>query len=328
MKYKIGVTTSQEYPVRVDKFLNGLTGVDASVEEVDMPFRKLTDEETREIVPKLEPYEAILVRSGIFTAEILHALPNLKVICVHGAGVDQIDYEEAAKLNIAVLNTPGANANGVIELTMALMLIQTRNLYTSIYRLKNLGDWTGGKICGRELDKKILGLFGAGRIGLEVARRAAAFGMHVKVYDPYLMHKIEMESVEVCEKLDEMLGSADIISLHAPLTEQTKYVVNKESIAKMKDGVIVINTSRGGLINEKDLYAALACHKVGAAALDVFETEPATSDNPLFKLDNVIVTPHIGGSTQESLENVAFMAGEEIKGYLNTGESKYIVNKQ
>lgn len=327
MRYKIGVTTSQEYPVRVDKFLDGLIGVDASVEEIDMPFRELTEEETREIVPKLEPYEALLVRSGIFTSEILRSLPNLKVICVHGAGVDQIDCKEAAKLGIAVLNTPGANANGVIELTMALMLIQTRNLFTSIYRLKNLGDWTGGKICGKELNKKILGLFGAGRIGLEVARRAVAFGMKVKIYDPYLTNKIEMNGVEVCEELDDMLRSADIISLHAPLTEQTKYVVNKASIAKMKDGVIIINTSRGGLVNEEELYDALICHKVGAASLDVFETEPASSDNPLFKLDNVIVTPHIGGSTQESLENVAFMAGKEIKGYLNTGESKYIVNK-
>lgn len=250
------------------------------------------------------------------------------MICVHGAGVDQIDCNEAAKLGIQVLNTPGANANGVIELTMALMLIQSRNLFTSIYRLKKLGDWTGGKICGGELNKKVLGLFGAGRIGLEVARRAVTFGMQVKIYDPYLTREIDIKSVEVCKELGDMLESADVLSLHAPLTEQTKHVVNKESIRKMKDGVIIVNTSRGGLINEKDLYDALICRKVGAAALDVFETEPASSENVLFKLDNVIVTPHIGGSTRESLENVAFMAGKEIMSYLDTGDSKYVVNKK
>lgn len=325
MTYKIGVTFSQEYPVYVKSFCRGLNGT-YDVEEIEMPFRDLTKQEIDIIIPRLKPYDAILVRSGIFTSTILRSLPNLRVICVHGAGYDQIDYNEAAKLGIAVLNTPGANANAVIELTMTLMLIQVRNLYESIYHLKAGHNWESAKICGGELSGKVLGLLGAGKIGFEVAKRATMFGMKVNIYDPYLSNNNFENGLNFCSCLDEMLINADIISLHAPLTDQTRHIICGSTIAKMKRGAIVINTSRGGLINEKDLYDALVSQKISAAALDVFETEPIDIHNKLLDLSNVIATPHIGGSTVESLEKVAYMAGQEIREFLETGKSKFIVN--
>ena len=150
--------------------------------------------------------------------------------------------------------------------------------------------------------------------------------MKVNIYDPYLSNNNFENGLNFCSCLDEMLINADIISLHAPLTDQTRHIICGSTIAKMKRGAIVINTSRGGLINEKDLYDALVSQKISAAALDVFETEPIDIHNKLLDLSNVIATPHIGGSTVESLEKVAYMAGQEIREFLETGKSKFIVN--
>ena len=257
---------------------------------------------------------------------MLKQLDQLKVICVHGAGYDQIDVNSAEKLGICVLNTPGANANAVIELTIGLMLALQRNLYNSMFAFKYEHNWTKAKCLGQELNGKTLGLFGFGKIGGGVAQRALALKMRVKVYDPYINSSIGMENVELCGNLDDMLGESHIISLHAPLTPQTQHIINRETFSKMRDGALLVNTSRGGLVNEQDLYEAIVKGKIGGAALDVFESEPISSDSQLYKLKNIIITPHVGGSTVEALENVAEMASEEIKTYLETKQAKYRVN--
>jgi D-3-phosphoglycerate dehydrogenase len=325
MKYKIAVTTSDVYPVRMDK-VEGVFKDSADIKEVQMPFRELNKAEIKEFKPKFEECDGILVRSGVFSEGLLQELKKLKVICVHGAGYDQIDVKAAEKLGIAVLNTPGANANAVIELTIGLMLTVQRRLYYSTCALKNDNDWTKAKCLGRELKGKTLGLFGFGKIGRGVAKCALALGMDVKVYDPYIKKIEGMDEVELCEDQDCLLSASDVLSLHAPLTRQTKHVMNKATFSKMRDGALLISTSRGGLVNEGDLYEALVSGKLGGAGLDVFESEPINCDNPLYKLENVIITPHIGGSTVEALENVAEMASEEIKAYLETEHSEYMVN--
>lgn len=322
MKYKIGVTTSPEYPVIMDKVRSVFKNV-ALAEEIEMPFRQLSKSEVDSFAQILKPYDALLVRSGVFSSDILKQLNQLKVICVHGAGYDQIDVNSAEKLGICVLNTPGANANAVIELTIGLMLALQRNLYDSMFMFKHEHNWTKAKRLGQELNGKTLGLFGFGKIGYGVAQRALALRMKVKVYDPYITSPTEMENVELCGNLDHMLGESHIISLHAPLTPQTRHVINEEAFSKMRDGALLVNTSRGGLVNEQDLYEALLKGKLGGAALDVFESEPISSDCPLYKLKNVIITPHVGGSTIEALENVAEMASKEIKTYLETKKTKY-----
>ena len=325
MKYKIGVTISPEYPVKMDKVRSVFEGI-AVAEEIDIPFRSLSNSEIEDFAQILRPYDALLVRSGVFSYELLKRLDRLKVICVHGAGYDQIDVNAAEKLGICVLNTPGANANAVIELTIGLMLALQRNLYDSMFAFKHEHNWIKAKCLGHELNGKTLGLFGFGKIGFGVAHRALALGMNVKVYDPYIKQSIGIQDVELCRCLDPVLEASHILSLHAPLTQQTKHIINKKTLDKMRDGALLVNTSRGGLVNEKDLYEALVTGKLGGAALDVFEFEPISPDSPLYRLKNVIITPHVGGSTVEALENVAEMASEEIKTYLETKQAKYKVN--
>lgn len=321
MKYHVGVTVSPEYPVNMDKVKAVLNNC-ALIDEIDMPFRPLSVTEAGCYIEKLKPYDALLVRSGILSADILKHLSNLKIICVHGAGYDQIDITEAAKQNIPVLNTPGANANAVVELTFGLMLGLQRQLLRSALIFQYQNDWEKAKCCGHELYGKTLGLLGLGKIGYGVAQRALAFGMNVKVYDPYLRYLPE-ENIIVSQALDDMLSDSDIVSLHAPLTPETHHIINKNILAKMKRGSFLINTSRGGLINEHDLYDSLINGHIGGAALDVFEFEPVTN-NRLRNLSNIIMTPHIGGSTQEALENVAMMASEQIRIFL---ENHKIYNK-
>ena len=231
MKYKIGVTVSPEYPVKMDKVKNVFKNT-AITEQIEMPFRQLSNSEIDNFAQILRPYDALLVRSGIFSYDILKQLDQLKVICVHGAGYDQIDVNSAEKLGICVLNTPGANANAVIELTIGLMLALQRNLYNSMFAFKYEHNWTKAKCLGQELNGKTLGLFGFGKIGGGVAQRALALKMRVKVYDPYINSSIGMENVELCGNLDDMLGESHIISLHAPLTPQTQHIINRETFQK------------------------------------------------------------------------------------------------
>lgn len=329
-EYKIAVTSSAEYPVRID-CLNDIFKDYATVDDIEMPFRTLNLTEIESFAKKLLPYDAILVRSGIFDENLLSKLPKLKVICVHGAGYDQINIDSADKNRIYVLNVPGANAKSVIELTIGLMLTSIRKLYDSIFHLKYERDWNAAKKNGSELYGKKLGIIGFGKIGQGVAQIATSFGMEIKAYDPYIS-KLSYEKkqngngVVICEDLNEIFINSDVISLHLPLNDQTKNIINRQNLCLMKNNCILINTSRGPLINEDDLYEALSKKRIAGAALDVFSTEPIDSQNKLFNLDNVILTPHIGGSTNEALERIAKIAGKNIFAFLKTQQPINLVN--
>ena len=327
-KYQVAVTSSNEYPVRTD-CLSDIFKNFATVDNIKMPFKKLDCTETDLFVKMLMPYDAILVRSGIFDETLLKKLINLKMICVHGAGYDQINIESANKYGIYVSNVPGANANSVIELTIGLMLIAVRKLYDSIFQLKYNRDWNKAKINGSELCGKKLGIIGFGKIGQGVAERAISLGLEIKAYDPYINKQScsnMQDKINICENIDDIFFDSDIITLHLPLTAETKDIINKNNIIKMKNNCMLINTSRGPLINENDLFEALIHKKIGGAALDVFSTEPINLQSKLFGLDNVILTPHIGGSTNEALERIAKLAGEIIYSFLKTKKADNLVN--
>ncbi len=326
MKLKVSVTTSAEYPVSMAEVKN-VFGDRAIIEEVNMPFRKLLSEEIPVYIEKLKDSNGILVRAGVFEKELLKGLDSLQIIGVHGAGYDQIDINAAAKLGIAVVNAPGANAVAATELTFGLILCAQRQLFSSMSELKNNKDWILAKKNGRELSEKKLGLLGLGRIGFGVATRARAFGMEILAYDPYFNGQLENTGITLVNDIESIFKQADIISLHMPLSDETKHIINTKSLSMMKQHCIIVNASRGELINEQDLCNALKANTIGGAALDVFEAEPPEANSELYSLPNVIMTPHIGGSTFEALDKVARMAATDMHRFLVTNEQvKQLVN--
>ncbi|AEH51875.1 D-2-hydroxyacid dehydrogenase [Pseudothermotoga thermarum] len=260
-----------------------------------------------EIIPEVE---VLIVRSATkVTRDIIEKGSKLKIIGRAGVGLDNIDVNAAKERGIKVLNTPGASAISVAELTIGLMISAARHIARGTIDLKS-GLWTKKELEGVELFGKTLGIIGLGTIGTEVAKRAAAFGMNIVAYDPY----VTKHEIAKMVTLDELLRTADFITLHVPLTEETKHLINKEVIEKMKDGVIIVNTSRGGVIDEEALYQALVSRKVYAAALDVFEVEPPQDElrKKLLSLPNIVATPHIGASTIEAQQRVGKELVERI----------------
>jgi len=284
----------------------------------------LTPEELKEEIGK---YEALIVRSATkVTRDIIESGRNLKVIGRAGSGLDNIDITQATKQGIVVMNTPGGNTITTAEHTMALLLGMARHIPQATASMKQ-GRWGKGEFMGVEVYNKTLGIIGLGNIGTQVAKMSQGMGMNVIVYDPYLSEeKAKSLGVRMVE-LDELIKKSDFITIHTPLTNETRHLINRERIAQMKDGVRIINSARGGIIDEKALYEALLSGKVGAAALDVFEKEPADPVScPLLGLDNVICTPHLGAATEEAQENVAIAVAEQIVDYLITGTIRNAVN--
>lgn len=268
--------------------------------QLNVTCEHLEKEKLLAMIPEIE---VLIVRSATkVTADVIERGTKLRLICRAGVGLDNIDVETAQKRGIKVLNTPGASAISVAELTFGLMLAAARHIARGTLDLKN-GIWTKKDLEGVELFGKTLGIIGIGTIGREVAKRAIVFGMNVVAYDPYAQR---FEGVRIVN-LDELYAVSDFITLHVPLTKETKHLINAESIAKMKDGVIIVNTSRGGVIDEAALYDALVKRKVYAAALDVFEVEPPNDElrKKLLQLPYIVATPHIGASTIEAQARVA-----------------------
>ena len=263
-------------------------------------------------------YDGLAIRSATkATAEIIEAADNLKVIGRAGIGVDNVDIKAATAKGIVVMNTPYGNAITTAEHAISMMMALARDI-PQANASTHAGKWEKSRFMGVEIMGKTLGLIGAGNIGSVVADRAQGLKMKVVAYDPYLSPEraqdIGIEKVE----LDELFARADFISLHTPMTDATRGIINKNAFAKMKDGVRVINCARGGLVVEADLAAALDSGKCAGAAMDVFEIEPA-KENALFGRDDVICTPHLGASTSEAQENVALQIAEQIADYLLTG---------
>ncbi len=260
----------------------------------DIDTEKISPEE---LVDKIGEYDAILIRSATkVTKEVMDA-GKLKFVGRAGVGLDNVDLDHAKKKGIKVVNSPDASSVSVAEHAMALILSFVKNIAIADKTTKE-GLWEKKKLKGSEIADKTLGLIGFGRIGKEVAKRANAFHMEVITYDP-MFNKDEEELYDVKSvSLEDLYKQSDFISLHVPAVESTIKMINKDSLAMMKDNTVIINTARGKVIEEKDLINALKEGKIGGAGLDVYEKEPL-EDSPLANMSNVILTPHIGANTEE-----------------------------
>lgn len=284
----------------------------------------LKEEELIKLIPDCA---ALVVRSQTkVTPALLAAAKSLKVIGRAGVGVDNVDVEAATKHGVIVMNAPGGNTISTAEHAFSLLLGIARNIPQASASMK-AGKWDRKKFEGVELYNKTLGILGMGRIGTEVARRAIAFGMKVLAYDPYLsVTKARSLQVEVVENLNDLLPRADFITVHMPLTEETKHMIGRKELPLLKKGVRIVNCARGGLIDETALAEGLAEGVIAAAALDVFEVEPPTQDWPLRSLDNLVLTPHLGASTAEAQEMVGIEIAQSVRAALLEGEIRNAVN--
>ncbi len=278
-----------------------------------------------ELRRRIAGYDGLAVRSATkVTAELLAAADALKVVGRAGIGVDNIDVAAATERGVVVMNTPYGNAITAAEHTLAMMFALARQI-PAADRSTQAGKWEKSRFMGVELFGKTLGIIGCGNIGAIVADRAHGLKMKVIAYDPFLSPERALELGVERVALDELLARADFITLHTPLTEATRGIIDQAAIAKMKPGVRLINCARGGLIVEDDLAAALDEGRVAGAAIDVFVEEPATS-NPLFGHDNLVATPHLGAATSEAQENVALQIAEQMADFLLTGAVSNAVN--
>lgn len=279
-----------------------------------------------ELVARVGEVEAIVVRSETkITRRVMEAAPRLKVVGRAGVGVDNVDVEAATQRGVVVMNTPSGNTISTAELTFSMLLALARKIPQAHLSMK-AGEWNRKAFQGMEVYNKTLAVLGMGRIGGEVAKRALAFGMKVLAYDPYLtLARAKSMQVELTE-LDEIFQRADFITVHMPMTDETRNMINAEAFAKMKKGVRILNCARGGIVNEPDLVEAIKSGKVGGAALDVYEAEPLAKDSPLRGLPEIIMTPHLGASTEEAQENVGIEVAEAIIDYLVHGAVRNAVN--
>jgi D-3-phosphoglycerate dehydrogenase len=271
--------------------------------------------------------DAIVIRSGTqLTAEVLRDQSRLKAIVRAGVGVDNIDVPAATRQGIVVMNTPGGNTVSTAEHTLAMILALSRNIPQAHASLK-AGKWDRGKFTGTQLEGKTLGIVGLGRVGLAVAKRAQGFGMKVVGFDPFLSVERALElGVESVPRLDDLWGRCDYLTLHTPLSDETRNLINARALAQMKPGVRIINCARGGLIDEPALVEALNAGQVAGAAIDVFEPEPPPADHPLVNHSQVIVTPHLGASTEEAQVSVAVEAARLLIDFFQRGQVRFSVN--
>jgi len=268
-----------------------------------------------ELIAEIPPYDGLIVRSATKASrEVIEAGRDLKIIGRAGVGVDNVDVQAATERGIIVCNAPTSNIVSAAEHTIALMLAQARNIPQAWASMREC-KWERSKFTGAEVYEKTLAIFGLGRIGMLVAERARGLGMRLIGYDPYITEeRAAALGVELYSDVDEVLAQADFITVHLPKTKETIGMFGPEEFAKMKDGVRLVNTARGGIYQTEALAEALRGGKVASAAIDVYEVEPCT-DSPLVFLDNVILTPHLGASTSEAQDR----AGEQIAGYVAAG---------
>ena len=265
-----------------------------------------------QILELVKDVDAIAVRSDTkVTAEVMAAAPKLKVVGRAGVGVDNIDIEAATENGVIVMNTPSGNTIATAELTFTHMLAGTRPIVQACARMRE-GGWDRKKFGGNELNQKTLGILGMGRIGAEVAKRAMAFHMEVLAFDPYLTESRAKNLGVTQMSLNEVIERADYITVHMPLTAETKHLLNADAFGRMKDGVRIFNCARGGIIDEPALMEALQSGKVAAAGLDVYEDEPPAEDSPLRSIENLVLTPHLGASTKEAQENVGIDVARQM----------------
>ncbi|MEM7319997.1 MAG: phosphoglycerate dehydrogenase, partial [Pseudomonadota bacterium] len=292
---------------------------------IDVDFQPDLGKNKDKLAEVIGQYDGLAIRSATkVTEKILAAADNLKVIGRAGIGTDNVDKEAASKKGVIVMNTPFGNMITTAEHAIAMMFAAARQI-PEASASTHAGKWEKSKFMGVELTNKTLGVIGAGNIGGIVCERARGLRMKVMAYDPYLSdEKAEKMRVEKVG-LDDLLAKADFITLHVPLTDQTRNVLSRENLAKTKAGVRIINCARGGLVDEEALAELLKSGHVAGAAFDVFSVEPA-KDNPLFNLPNVVCTPHLGAATTEAQENVALQVAEQMSNFLLTGAVENALN--
>ncbi|MCE5262411.1 MAG: phosphoglycerate dehydrogenase [Deltaproteobacteria bacterium] len=289
--------------------------------EVDIRT-KMTPDELKAVI---KDYDALVIRSATkVTKEVIDLADKLVIIGRAGIGLDNVDIPAATKRGIVVMNTPGGNAVTTGEHTIAMMLSLVRHIPQATASMK-AGKWEKNKFTGHEFLNKTLGIIGIGRVGSIVADRAQGLKMNVIAFDPFITPEAAEKAGITLATLDEIYAQADVITIHTPMTKETRGLVNAAAFARMKKGVYIVNCARGGLVSEKDLYDALVAGKVAGAALDVFEEEPP-KNTALISLDNVICTPHLGASTDEAQINVAVAIAEQVSAYLTTGEIRAAAN--
>jgi D-3-phosphoglycerate dehydrogenase / 2-oxoglutarate reductase len=295
-----------------------------SATQIELDYRPgIKPEEIHRIIGG---YDALIVRSATrATADLIEAGTRLKVIGRAGIGVDNIDVEAASKRGIVVMNTPGGNNVTTAEHTLTLLLAMARNIPQACASLRT-GRWERNKFTGVEVCGKTLGIVGIGNIGSVVADRAQGLKMKVIAYDPYLTPESAARSGIELTSLDDLFARADFISVHTPLTSETRGLIGQQAFAKMKKGVRIVNCARGGIVDEAALAVALREGRVAGAALDVFAEEPPPKDHPLIGLEDVVATPHLGASTDEAQINVAIAIAEQVVDFLTRGEVRAAVN--
>ncbi len=322
----VAVTATDDFPVTLPPVRKSLRGI-ASVKVVALPFRPISATEEKKFAKALQGAAGMLLRPGYITPTLLDRLPDLRIVAVHGAGYDQVDVEACTERGVLVTNAPGANANAVAELTLGSMLSLLRRIPETAERVRRDRVWGEARHTGGELRGKTLGLVGIGQIGGRVAELAKAFGMKVAAHDPGIANK----DIRACGikpmAFDALLGAADIVSLHAPQMPATHHLIGRRSIGKMKKGAFLVNLARGPLVEEVALIRALESGRLAGAALDVLEGEPPDPQSPIFEAPNVILMPHMGGSTEECLEAIAGVAGADIARVLRGTRPKFPVNK-
>lgn len=293
-------------------------------------LRTLNSSSEEELVREVVGVDAILNRlsATLISERVLEAAPRLRIVARHGAGYDNVDIDAATRLGIVVTHTPGVNANAMAEFTITMMLALSKHYVQAAQSMVG-GEWTRDRFKGCELLGKTLGVVGLGRIGGKVARMAKAFGMHVTFYDPFVEPGVAAEAgVEAVASLDDLLSSADIVTIHTALTEGTKGLIDERRLHLMKPSSLLINNARGPIVDELALYRALKERRIAGAALDVFCEEPLATDSPLRQLDNVLLTPHLGTMTDETQRRTAVTAAEQIRLVLSGRPPHYPVNPE
>jgi D-3-phosphoglycerate dehydrogenase len=280
-----------------------------------------------ELAEEIKDVDALLMTRDNASKEVIDSARKLKVIARVGAGVDNVDLEEATKHGIAVVTAPGGNAESVSEMIFAQILVLARRLEPAVSSIR-AGRWERYRFVGHELSDKTIGIIGLGNIGYRVGLKARAFGMRVLFSDPYIETDQTGDVVATKVDLDTLLKESDFVSVNCVLTPKTVGLIGERELKLMKKSAYLVNTARGPIIDEKALYKALTQHWIAEAALDVFEKEPPESDNPLLVLENLLPTPHLGSFTEEALRNISVICAEDVLKVLHGEKPVNLVNRE
>lgn len=264
------------------------------------------------LLGEIDRFDALITRTEPVSAELIDAADSLRIIAKHGAGVDNIDVEAATQCDVIVAYTPGANTRSVAEHAVMLLLATKRNVVRADTATR-AGDWRRHDFRGRELSGRTLGLFGAGNAGCELARLLTGFGVSVVAYDPYVASEALPRNVSLVDSVRALFEAAEDVSVHAPLTEETRHAIGHDELAALSDDGVVVNTARGGVIDESALVEAITESEIAGAGIDVYENEPPATDTPLFDLERVVLTQHNAGLTVDALEEMSRASAANVR---------------